>query len=126
LGAHHLRRPLRHVHTEFRRVDDAVDRLRAGELAAVGPLLTASHRSLRNDLQVSSVELDLAVEAAVGAGALGARMIGGGFGGSVLALTEVDRIPVVAETVLRAAREAGMPEPRFLAATCAAAARRVY
>jgi galactokinase len=126
LGAHHLRRPLRHVLTEFRRVDVAVDRLRAGELAAVGPLLTASHRSLRNDLQVSSVELDLAVEAAVGAGALGARMIGGGFGGSVLALTEVDRIPVVAETVLRAAREAGMPEPRFLAATCAAAARRVY
>lgn len=126
LGAHHLRRPLRHVLTEFRRVDAAVERLRAADLAAVGPLLSASHRSLRDDLAVSSVELDSAVEAALDAGALGARMIGGGFGGSVLALVEAGVMATVAEAVLRRAHDGGLPRPRFLAADCAAAARRVY
>lgn len=126
LGAHHLRRPLRHVLTEFRRVHAAVGRLRAADLAAVGPLLSASHRSLRDDLGVSSVELDSAVEAALGAGALGARMIGGGFGGSVLALVDVADTATVAEAVLRRAHDDGLPRPRFLAADCAAAARRVY
>lgn len=126
LGAHHLRRPLRHVLTEFRRVDTAVDRLRAADLAGVGPLMSASHSSLRDDLGVSTAELDQTVDAVLDAGAIGARMIGGGFGGSVLALTELRRIPVIAEAVQRRAHDAGRPRPRFLAAPCAAPARRAY
>ncbi|CAN3128321.1 galactokinase [Mycobacterium sp. smrl_JER01] len=126
LGAAHLRGSLRHLLTEFRRVDAAVTRLRSADLAGIGPLLSASHNSLRDDLGVSAPELDRTVEAALDVGALGARMIGGGFGGSVLVLTERRRVPVVAEAVLRRAHDNGLPQPRFLAAPCAAAARRVY
>ena len=81
-----LRRRARHVCTDNERVLRAVDLLRAGDYAAVGPLLTAAHESLRDDFEVSWPQADIAVEAALAAGALGARMIGGGFGGSVLAL----------------------------------------
>ena len=81
-----LIRRARHVITENRRVLDAAELLRAGHLDRIGPLLTASHSSLRDDFEVSWPEADAAVEAALGAGALGARMTGGGFGGSVIAL----------------------------------------
>jgi galactokinase len=81
-----LRRRARHVVSENRRVLEAAGLLRAGQLDAVGPLLTASHVSLRDDFEVSWPEADGAVEAALQAGALGARMTGGGFGGSVIAL----------------------------------------
>lgn len=117
---------LRHVLTEIRRVDAVAALLRAGELAAIGSHLSASHASLRDDLMVSSVELDCAVAAALAAGALGARMIGGGFGGSVLALVRLDHIGLTMDAVRRAARDAGLPEPDFLHATPSGAARRVY
>jgi galactokinase len=81
-----LRRRARHVCTDNQRVLQAVGLLRDGHLAEVGELLTQAHASLRDDFEVSWPQADVAVEAALSAGALGARMIGGGFGGSVLAL----------------------------------------
>jgi len=86
LGDPVLRRRARHVVSENRRVLEVAGLLRAGQLGRVGPLLTASHVSLRDDFEVSWPEADAAVEAALEAGALGARMTGGGFGGSVIAL----------------------------------------
>ena len=81
-----LRRRTRHVVTEIERVRATVAALHAGDLAEVGRLFDASHASLRDDYEVSCAELDVSVEAARGAGALGARMTGGGFGGSSIAL----------------------------------------
>jgi galactokinase len=79
-------RRARHVVSEEVRTVAAVAALRAGDLPAVGPFMTASHRSLRDDFEVSTPALDAVVEAALAAGALGARLTGGGFGGSVLVL----------------------------------------
>jgi galactokinase len=81
-----LRRRARHVLTENERVDAAVAALGRGDLAQVGRLLDASHASLRDDYEVSVPEVERAVAACKEAGALGARIVGGGFGGSVLAL----------------------------------------
>jgi galactokinase len=81
-----LRRRVRHVVTEEARARRTVALLRTGDLAAVGPLLLASQRSLRDDFEVSTPELDALVDAAVGAGAAGARLTGAGFGGTVIAL----------------------------------------
>jgi galactokinase len=81
-----LQRRARHVISENRRVLAVADLLRHGDLAAVGPLLSESHASLRDDFEVSWPEADVAVETAIAAGALGARMTGGGFGGAVIAL----------------------------------------
>ena len=81
-----LDRRVRHVITENERVDAAVAALEAGELQALGELLNASHASLRDDYEVSVPEVERAVETCRDAGALGARIVGGGFGGSVLAL----------------------------------------
>jgi galactokinase len=99
LGDPMLRRRARHVVTENRRVLDTAELLRAGQLGRVGPLLTASHASLRDDFEVSWPEADAAVEAAVEAGALGARMTGGGFGGSVIALAPAGAAAAVAGAV---------------------------
>jgi galactokinase len=81
-----LDRRVRHVITENERVDAAVEALEDRDAAALGRLLTASHVSLRDDYEVSTPEVERAVEACTEAGALGARIMGGGFGGSVLAL----------------------------------------
>lgn len=81
-----LRRRARHVVTEDARVLEAVAALRAGDVADLGPLLLASHASLRNDFEVSSPELDRIVDGAVALGALGARLTGAGFGGFTVAL----------------------------------------
>ena len=81
-----LDRRVRHVLTENERVDAAVAALEAGDFAALGALLDASHASLRDDYEVSVPEVERAVEDCKRAGALGARIMGGGFGGSVLAL----------------------------------------
>jgi galactokinase len=86
LGDPVLRRRARHVVSENRRVLEVAGLLRAGQLSRAGSLLTASHASLRDDFEVSWPEADAAVEAVLQAGALGARMTGGGFGGSVIAL----------------------------------------
>ena len=85
-----LDRRVRHVITENDRVDAAVEALESGEIAALGPLLNASHASLRDDYEVSVPEVERAVTVCLDAGALGARIMGGGFGGSVLALFPPD------------------------------------
>ena len=77
---------MRHVLSENERVDATVAALERGDLDEVGALLDASHRSLRDDYEVSVPEVERAVETCRQAGALGARIMGGGFGGSVLAL----------------------------------------
>jgi len=81
-----LDRRVRHVVTENARVRDAVAALGARDDATLGLLLSASHHSLRDDYEVSTPELDRLVELATAAGALGARLVGGGFGGSIIAL----------------------------------------
>jgi galactokinase len=94
-------RRLRHVVTENQRVLDAVDAPRAHDYETLGGLLDASHRSMRDDFEISTPELDLAVELARENGALGARMTGGGFGGAAIALVPVDavsRVLVAADT----------------------------
>ncbi len=106
-----LRRRVRHIVTENQRVLAVVDRLRHGAVADIGPDLTASHVSLRDDYEVSSTELDLAVDAALAAGALGARMTGGGFGGSVIALVPDDHVAAVESSVAAAFDERSLTAP---------------
>ena len=105
------RRRVRHVVTENQRVRDVVARLRAGELDRIGPLLTASHESMRDDYEITVPEVDLAVTAALDAGALGARMTGGGFGGCVLALVAADTTDTVAHAVRVAFAGRGFTAP---------------
>ncbi|MFC4335521.1 galactokinase [Salininema proteolyticum] len=106
----------RHVVGETERVRKAVNALRDNDFATVGALLNASHASLRDDFEVSSPELDSAVDAAVEAGALGARMVGGGFGGSAIALVERGAVGRVEDRVREAAAKRGLPEPAFTVA----------
>ncbi|MCP2331775.1 galactokinase [Actinoalloteichus caeruleus] len=118
-------RPLaRHVVTENQRVRDTVALLRTGRTWEAGALLTESHVSLRDDYRVSCPELDLAVDVAVEAGAAGARMMGGGFGGSGIALVETERGPAVRRAVTDAYRAEGLADPRFFSAVPAAGAGR--
>ncbi|MBP2334493.1 galactokinase [Saccharothrix coeruleofusca] len=119
-----LRPLVRHVVTENDRVLRSVELLRSGELAGLGPLLDASHASLRDDYRVSVDELDVAVDAAVAAGALGARMVGGGFGGSAIALVPVERHDEVVRRVLHAYAERGWTKPRTFTAVPSAGAGR--
>jgi galactokinase len=120
-----LLRPLvRHVVTENERVLTVAAALRAGEPDRIGPALTASHTSLRDDYRVSCPELDLVVEAALDAGALGARMTGAGFGGSVITLLRAGTAPAVEEAVVTAFARHGFAEPgRFVAQPSAGAGR---
>jgi galactokinase len=109
-----LRRRVRHIVSENARVLAVVDLLESGDVRAIGRLLTASHASLRDDYEVSCRELDLVVDAALEAGALGARMTGGGFGGSAIALVETRDVDRVREHILQAFAEAGLTEPGFV------------
>jgi len=110
------RRRVRHVMTEIARVGAVADLLRAGRVPEVGLLLDASHESLRDDYEVSSPELDVAVGAARAAGALGARMTGGGFGGSAVALVPAPALHRVRDAVARAFSRNGFRPPGILAA----------
>ena len=120
-----LVRRARHVLTENARVLEAAALMRAGEPGRCGALLSASHRSLRDDFEVSWPAADVAVDAAVAAGALGARMTGGGFAGSVIALAELGRPDTIRQSVTDAFASQGWPAPRFLDATPSPAARRI-
>jgi galactokinase len=119
------RRRVRHVVTEIRRVEDAVELLRAGRLREVGPLFTASHASLRDDFEVTVPELDVAVDSALEAGALGARMTGGGFGGCIIALVEASAAESVLAAIEKAFADRGFTSPSSLAATPSAGASRI-
>ena len=120
-----LRRLAGHVLAEQRRVLRAADLLRAGQQAAIGPLLTASHHSLRDRFHFSWPEADEAVEAAIEAGAKGARMTGGGFGGSVIALVPASAAAQVRQNVTARFARHHWPAPHFLDAVPSDAARRV-
>jgi galactokinase len=124
LGDPGLRRA-RHVVTENARVLAAVELLRAGDLDRLGPLLAASHASLRDDYEVSSPELDTAVEAAVAAGAVGARMTGAGFGGSAIALVETALAGRVADRARDAFAAAGFGPPQVTTVVPSDGARRL-
>ena len=108
------RRRVRHVVTENQRVLDTVALLRAGRVRDTGPLLTASHASMRDDFEITVPEIDTAVEAALAAGAYGARMTGGGFGGCVLALVDADAADAVAAAVTEAYAKRGFTAPGTL------------
>ncbi len=116
-------RRMRHVITENQRVLDAVAALKAGDPAALGSLFDASHRSMRDDFEISTPELDLAVEIAQENGALGARMTGGGFGGAAIALVlrgDVSRVQVAIDGGF-AEHGFGQPETFTVAASDGAA-----
>lgn len=119
-----LRPYVRHVVTENARVLETAALLRAGEVRAVGPLLSASHASMRDDFAITVPEVDQAVEALLEAGAHGARMTGGGFGGCVIALVEETDVPRAEEAVRQAFARSGYAAPvSFVAAACDGARR---
>jgi len=101
----------RHVVTENARVLDFAAALRAHDIGALGPLLLASHASLRDDFAVSTPELDLLVDAFVAAGALGARLTGAGFGGCVVGLALEPHAQRVLERTVEQYRSASGREP---------------
>ena len=108
-----------HALSEMQRVHAAVAALKADDYSRLGQLLNESHRSLRDDYQVSCPELDVAVNAAIAAGALGARMVGGGFGGSAIALVKAEEVPAIETAVAAAFAKAGFGSPRFFVAESA-------
>ncbi len=124
LDSEEQRRRVRHVVTEIERVTLAVEALRAGDLAEVGRLFDASHASLRDDYEVSCDELDVATATARAHGALGARMTGGGFGGSCIAIVPADRVDEVAGAVAAAFEEHGYTPPVSFAVVASAPAHR--
>nr|WP_205864355.1 galactokinase [Planosporangium mesophilum] len=117
-------RRVRHVVTENQRVLDTVDLLRAGDIAGIGPLMTASHESMRDDFEITVPEVDTAVSAALEAGAYGARMTGGGFGGCVLALVDASRAEAVSSAVASAFASAGFTAPDSFVVTPGEGVRR--
>ncbi len=119
------RRRVRHVVTENQRVLDTVALLHAGRYADIGPLLTASHASMRDDYEITVPEVDTAVEAALAAGAYGARMTGGGFGGCVLALVDTARCEATTAAVAKAFADRGFTAPATFVATPGPGAQRL-
>lgn len=118
-------RRVRHVVTEDQRVLDAVAALRKSGPAAIAGFLDASHASMRDDFEISCPELDTAVEASRAAGAIGARMTGGGFGGSAIALVPDDDEARVRDAVTEAFAARGFRAPRLFTVTPADGARRL-
>jgi galactokinase len=116
----------RHVLTEEARVLQAVEHLEKGDLNAVGPILFAGHRSLRDDLEVSSVELDAVVEVARSAGAVGARLTGAGFGGSAIALIASGAVDGFRQSVTEEFKRQGFARPAYFVTTPSAGARREW
>jgi galactokinase len=133
-----LRRRARHVVTEDRRVRQVAGLLRSGAAAEVGPVLTASHRSLRDDFEVSWPQADVAVDTALAAGRSsgqrrglgrrvggGGRMIGGGFGGSVIAMVPAGAAGRVVEAVREEFGRRGWRQPHVVPAAPSGGARRL-
>ena len=124
LDSEEQRRRVRHVVTEIERVTLVVEALRTGDIVEVGRLFDDSHASLRDDYEVSCDELDVATATARSHGALGARMTGGGFGGSCIAIVPGDRADEVAEAVAAAFEEHGYAPPSSFAVVASAPAHR--
>lgn len=117
--SHWLSRPLleraRHVITENERVLETTKLLESRQFEAIGPLLVASHRSLQHDYEVSCPELDLLVDTAVEQpGVLGARMTGGGFGGSIVCLVRTAMVESVKSALIWTFSQKFGHEPGFI------------
>ncbi|MDU7286142.1 galactokinase [Corynebacterium kroppenstedtii] len=119
----HMR--VQHVIDETARTLRAQDALNSKNWKEFGRLMNESHESLRDLYDVSTPELNSARDAALDAGAVGARMTGGGFGGSIIALVPTDRITAVAQEIHQRTVDKKLPNPTFLAITPAAGARRL-
>ncbi|WP_144268094.1 galactokinase [Demequina sp. NBRC 110055] len=117
-------RRVRHVVTENQRVLDTVAVLAAEGPTAIGDLLNASQASMRDDFEITVPEIDLACDTAVAAGAIGARMTGGGFGGSSIALVPLDKADAIASAIRTALSDAGMREATIFTVTPSQGARR--
>ena len=115
-------RRARHVLTENRRVLDFVAALGDSDFTDAGRIFTASHASMRDDFEITTEHIDLIADAATHAGALGARMTGGGFGGSVIALVPSERAEAVGDAVRRAVCDAGFEQPMISRTRAAAGA----
>lgn len=115
---------VRHVVSEIERTARAIEIVKAGDLAAFGEAMQASHASLRDDYEVTVPELDVAVDTAMAQGALGARMTGGGFGGSAIALVDDVNVEQLATAVAEAFADRGFNEPEFLVAVPSEGAHR--
>lgn len=115
----------RHAVSEIARVLSTVDYLRVGNFTEVGKLINESHFSLRDDYKVSCPELNAAVEASLSMGALGSRMIGGGFGGSAISLVRLEDLKKVQDAVADAFFRNGFTEPRFFTSLPSAGASSV-
>lgn len=118
------RKRVKHIVTEIERVRQTAAMLRAGRVPDVGPVLNASHASMRDDFEISCAELDLAVETATARGALGARMTGGGFGGSAIALVPDDNAADMTAVVTHAFHDKGFAAPNCFAVTAESSAQR--
>ena len=130
LSEERLIKRMRHVVSEIARTRALVELLKEGplegdRLKVVGALMNDSHDSLRDDYKVSCLELDVAVEAARAAGAYGARMTGGGFGGSAIALVDRERLEETAQAVAQAYSERGLDAPAFIVAVPSAPAGKL-
>lgn len=120
-----MRRRVRHVVTEIGRVDRFIGAFARGDMKEAGALFNASHDSLRDDYEVTVPELDVAVDVARAEGAYGARMTGGGFGGSIIALVDAGESERIAQRIADEFARRGFRAPRALPAHAAAAAQRV-
>ena len=117
-------RRVRHVVSENQRVLDTVRTLAESGPTAIGDLLVASHASMRDDFEISVPELDTAVDAALAAGAVGARMTGGGFGGAAIALAAHADVEPVKDAVTAAFAASGFAAPTLFTVVPSAGAGR--
>ena len=113
----------KHVVNDIKRVHECVESLKNNDFTAVGNILTKSHASLRDVFEISCPELNLAVDTALENKSLGGRMIGGGFGGSAIALFKVADIDQAKRAIATAFKEAGFREPRFFTSLPSAGAK---
>ena len=120
-----MRRRVRHVVTEDQRVLDTVELLRSGRVREIGPLMTGSHASMRDDFEITVPQIDVAVEAALEAGAYGARMTGGGFGGCILALVDADQADATIAAIESAYQRHGFTAPTAFVAVPSQGATRL-
>ena len=120
-----LLRRARHIHTENARVHETVRHMAARDWVAVGEVFSASHASMRDDFEISCAELDAACSTAETAGAFGARMTGGGFGGSAIALVPAAQAGSVVGCMKAAFAAYGWSEPRIFTVEPAAGAGRL-
>lgn len=117
-------RRCRHVITENQRVLDAVNALKASDMAGLGNLLLESHASMRDDFEISIEELDTAVEVAMSVGAIGSRMTGGGFGGAAIAIIEESKLGELERQCKKVFADKGFAEPNVFAVNPSQGARR--